>query len=74
MWFIKMLKSLTVGELKKALSGVDNNLPVYCSIGLRFINTSTPDTEYYVENAKVSPHSSISNEHFCIELGESFGW
>ena len=69
-----MQKSLTVGELKKALRGVDENLPVYCSIAMRFITSSTLYPEYYTEDAKVEPPSSISNVHFNIELGDSFGW
>lgn len=70
-----MQESLTVGELKKALAKMPDELPVYASLGMRFIVPGLEqDTKWYVEGASRSPRSSISNEHFCIELGDSFGW
>ena len=61
------IKNLTVGELKAALKGVPDDLPVY-------IHSPLPYPEFYVTEAAENPQSSIANHHFSIQAGEGFEW
>lgn len=69
-----MEKSLTVGELKRALEGLPNNLPVYASTALRRIKPGVEDWNWYVDEAKFIRASGINDKHFSIKLGDPFGW
>jgi hypothetical protein len=60
-------KQFTVGELKAALKGVPDDLPVY-------VHTPSPYPEFYVFGAKEVLPSGISNHHFSIGADQEFNW
>lgn len=66
---------MTVGELKRSLVGVADDLPVYV------YQEEPPKTShgivdymFYVTSAKRVPESAIGNESFDITTGGGFGW
>lgn len=69
-----MQKSVTVGELRKSLEGLSDDLPVYICIPDYVKPGSNEDYMRYVSKVQFVPRSSISNDCFDIEAGEGFGW
>ena len=67
-----MEKSLTVGELRKALDGVKDDLPVYVMLDKP---QPHPDGyQAYTDGFYESKGSGISNPHFCLRISRYFGW
>lgn len=63
-------ESLSVGELKKALEGIDDNLPV--EVFFRgTVPTGNPDGAY-VDAAKEAKATSISNHSFDLDVTRFF--
>lgn len=70
-------EALTVRELKKALEGVADDLPVTIFLGKRFCvpeGVHVDDFMGVVKKAGYKGGSSISSPEFEIEMGDTFGY
>ena len=65
---------MTVGELKLALVGVDDSLPVYVHDENKVYPGSKEDSMHHTQNIGVYTNGPISNAHVAINVGWSFDW
>jgi len=66
---------MKVGELRRALEGVRDDLDVIIDIPQYAVpDPPKPDWAFHTKRALVVPQSSINNEEFSIEAGEGFAY
>ena len=66
-----MKQSITVGDIKRAIADLPDDLPVYAANPL---GSERLDICYYLTRVNFQSKSSISNPHLALWLGDEFGW